>query len=125
MGGIGLIAALLMVLGLGSAVMVFKQSVDVERERLGRLADDLEAAEARAAQLRAELAYHRRPDYLATFADRLGLVPGEPVQLTTVDALPHRPEAEAGDSIARPFLVALPSGRRITLLRRPIEGSSP
>ncbi|MFP4271239.1 MAG: hypothetical protein ACLFTL_11820, partial [Alphaproteobacteria bacterium] len=83
-------------------------------------------AEARAAtaRLEAELAYHQRPAYLARFAEALGLVPARPAQLARMDDVPHRPVPVAEGEPA-PLLVALPSGERVGLARRPAQGSRP
>jgi predicted RNase H-like nuclease (RuvC/YqgF family) len=123
-GGAGLVLSLLTVVGLGTGVMVFKQNVDHERQRVARLERELAEAEAATARLRAELAYHRRPAYLTRFAGHLGLVPATPTQLTTVEALAPRPAPVAVGEPA-PVVVALPSGGRTTLARRPAVGSQP
>lgn len=125
MGGIGLILTLVGVLALGSGVMVFKQSVEHERERLAEISAALRDASAQTRALRAELAFHRRPTYLAGFADELGLVPATASRIAALDALADRPAhgGEPGDPA--PMLVALPSGQRTTLMRRPAQGSRP
>lgn len=125
MGGIGLILTLVGVLALGSGVMVFKQSVEHERKRLAEITAALEDASARTRALRAELAFHRRPAYLAAFADELDLVPATPRHMASLDALPARPERDAEPGDPAPVLVALPSGQRTTLMRRPAQGSQP
>ncbi len=124
MGGAGLVLALVAVLSLGTGVMVFKQNVDAERQRLARLDQALARAEAETARLRAELAYHRRPRYLARFADALELGPARPTQLRAPAEVPRRPAPVTAGGPA-PVLVALPSGERIGLARRPAQGSRP
>ncbi len=124
MGGVGLVLTLVAVLSLGTGVMVFKENVDHERQRLAVLERDLAEARAATARLEAELAYHQRPAYLARFAEALGLVPARPAQLARMDDVPHRPVPVAEGEPA-PLLVALPSGERVGLARRPAQGSRP
>ncbi len=124
MGGAGLVLTLVAVLSLGTGVMVFKQNVDHERQRLARLEQELVEARARQARLRAELAFHHRPAYLARFAAPLGLVPARPTQLTDPAGVPRRP-APVAEGEPAPWLVALPSGERVGLARRPAQGSRP
>jgi hypothetical protein len=123
-GGIGLVLTLVAVLSLGTGVMVFKQNVDHERQRLARLERELAEARAATARLEAELAYHRRPAYLTRFADALDLVPAKPTQLAELDDVPRRPTPVVEGEPA-PLLVALPSGARVGLARRPAQGSRP
>ncbi len=122
--GGGLITFLALVLLLGSGVMVFKHHVDEERATLARLQRDLQTAREAQARLWGELAYHRRPEYLTSFADALGLMPAGPGQIVTVDALPVEPPPVAGDG-ARPHIVALPSGARAILMPRPSPSATP
>lgn len=103
------------VLALGAGVLVFTQNVDTEARRLDELRTAVAAAHAETARLRAELAYHQRPAYLAGYADALGLVPARPSQLAGLDDLPVRPEAGASNE----RIIALPSGAITTLQRRP------
>jgi hypothetical protein len=124
MGGAGLVLTLVAVLSLGTGVMVFKQNVDHERQRLARLEQELGEARAATARLRAELAFHRRPAYLARFAEPLGLVPARPTQLVDMAGVPSRP-APVAEGEPAPALVALPSGERVGLARRPAQGSRP
>ena len=111
-GGIVAVAG---VLALGAGVMVFKQQVDAEERRLVELRRTLVAAQAETGRLTAELAYHRRPAYLASFADSIGLVPAGPRQFVDLDALAPRPNGAAADVA----IIALPSGGLATLQRRP------
>ncbi len=111
----GAIAAVAGVLALGAGVMVFKQQVDAEERRLVELRRTLATAQAETGRLTAELAYHRRPGYLAGFADQLGLVPASPRQFVTLDALAVRPEGTT-EGLA---IIALPSGGLATVKRRP------
>ncbi|NBB70978.1 MAG: hypothetical protein GVY33_11755 [Alphaproteobacteria bacterium] len=124
MSGVGLVLTLVAVLSLGTGVMVFKENVDHERQRFARLERELAAAEAATARLQAELAYHQRLAYLARFARALGLVPARPTQLVELEAVPRRPAPLAAGEPA-PLLVALPSGRRIGLARRPAPDPTP
>ncbi len=124
MGGVGLILTLVAVLSSGTGVMVFKENVDHERQRLARLERELTEARAATARLQAELAYHRRPAYLADFAGALSLVPARPTQLARMSDVPRRPVPVAAGEPA-PRLVALPSGERVGLARRPAQGSRP
>jgi hypothetical protein len=124
MGGVGLVLTLVAVLALGTGVMVFKENVDHERQRLAQLERELAAAEAATARLEAELAYHARPAYLTRFAGSLELVPARPGQLVELDAVPRRPAPLAAGEPA-PLVVALPSGRRIGLARRPAPDPAP
>ena len=124
MGGVGLVLTLVAVLSLGTGVMVFKGNVDHERQRLAALGRDLAEARAATARLEAELAYHRRPAYLTRFADALGLMPARPTQLVQMRDVPRRPVPVAEGEPA-PLLVALPSGERVGLARRPAQGSRP
>jgi hypothetical protein len=123
-GGAGLVLTLVAVLSIGTGVMVFKENVDHERQRLAGLERELAEARAAAARLEAELAYHQRPAYLTRFADALGLVPAPPTRLVALDEVPVRPAPVAAGEPA-PLLVALPSGERVGLARRPAQGSRP
>jgi hypothetical protein len=122
--GLGLVLCLVAVLSLGTGVMVFKQNVDHERQRLAGLEQELAEAHAATARLRAELAYHRRPSYLARFAEPLGLQPAQPTQMVDLADVPIRP-APVAEGEPPPLLVALPSGERVGLARRPAQGSRP
>ena len=124
MGGVGFVCTLVAVLSIGTGVMAFKANVDHERQRLAELERELAEARAATARLQAELAYHRRPDYLARFGDALGLVPATPDRLIRAEAVPRRPMPAAAGEPA-PLLIALPSGERVGLARRPAQGSRP
>jgi len=123
-GGFALVVALLAVISMGTGVMVFKQTVDDDRQRLLELRHELVEARAATARLQAELAYHRRPAYLARFAPALGLAPAQPHQIVDIEHLPARPMPVAEGEPA-PRLVALPSGERVGLAPRPAQGSRP
>jgi hypothetical protein len=123
-GGVGLVLTLVAVLSIGTGVMVFKENVDHARQRLAALERELAEAHAATARLKAELAYHQRPPYLTRFAEPLGLVPARATQLGGFAEVPRRPSPLAEGEPA-PLLVALPSGERVRLARRPAQGSRP
>ncbi len=118
MSGFGLLAALVLVLGIGGGVMVFKHHVDEQRQDVARLESALRQERETGARLRAELAYHHRPAYLQRLATPLGLVPATPQQMVRPEELPKLPVADEDRKRDR-WLVVLPSGARVVLARRP------
>lgn len=116
---VGFAAALGLVVALGAGVVVLKETVDNDRDYLRSLRLQLIESRAETQRLRAEYAFHQRPDYLKSYAGALGLVPLEAARQRAAVGLMDRPDGEGDATFVG--LIALPSGELVALRRRALD----